>query len=76
MNALPLQNHDVTEQERLNWLRLSRTENVGPITFYKLIDMYGSAAEALNALPELSKKGGRKKAAPKKVAAKKKAAKK
>ena len=47
--------------EKLDWLRLIRTENVGPITFYKLIERYGSAAEALNALPELSKKGGRKK---------------
>lgn len=47
--------------EKLNWLRLSRTENVGPITFYRLVDYYGSASEALAALPELSKKGGRKK---------------
>ena len=43
------------------WLRLSRTENVGPVTFYQLIDHYGSAAEALEILPELSKRGGRKK---------------
>lgn len=49
------------EQEKLEWLRLSRTENVGPITFYKLIERYGTAGEALNALPELAKKGGRKK---------------
>jgi len=49
------------EKEKLEWLRLSRTENVGPITFYKLIDRYGTAAKALEALPELAKKGGRKK---------------
>jgi DNA processing protein len=47
--------------EKLEWLRLSRTDNVGPITFYKLIERYGTAAKALEALPELSKKGGRKK---------------
>jgi DNA processing protein len=47
--------------EKLDWLRLSRTENVGPITFYRLVDYYGSAAKALEALPELAKKGGRKK---------------
>ncbi|MFK7839589.1 MAG: DNA-processing protein DprA [Bdellovibrionales bacterium] len=47
--------------EKLNWLRLFRTENVGPITFYKLIDRYGSAGQALEALPELAAKGGRKK---------------
>lgn len=48
-------------EEKLDWLRLSRTENIGPITFYKLLEIYGSASSALNALPELSKKGGRKK---------------
>ncbi len=48
------------DQEKLNWLRLSRTENVGPITFYRLVQRFGSAGEALAALPELAKNGGRK----------------
>lgn len=48
-------------EEKLNWLRLSRTENIGPITFYRLLERYGSAAHALSALPALAKKGGRKK---------------
>lgn len=47
-------------KEKLDWLRLSRTENVGPITFYRLLERYGSAAKALEALPELSRKGGSK----------------
>ncbi len=47
--------------EKLDWLRLSRTENVGPITFYKLVERYGSAAKALEALPDLAQRGGRKK---------------
>lgn len=47
-------------EEKLAWLRLSRTENVGPITFYQLVNAYGSAIDALEALPELSKRGGRK----------------
>lgn len=51
----------LSETDRLQWLRLSRTENVGPITFYRLIEHYGSPQEALNALPELAKRGGRKK---------------
>jgi len=51
----------LTETEKLNWLRLIRTDNIGPITFYKLIEQYGTATKALEALPELSKKGGRKK---------------
>ena len=49
------------DAEKLNWLRLFRTENVGPITFYKLVERYGSAGEALDALPELAARGGRKK---------------
>jgi DNA processing protein len=47
--------------EKLAWLRLARTESVGPITFYRLVDSYGSASKALQALPELSKRGGRSK---------------
>ncbi len=51
----------MSDAEKLSWLRLSRTENVGPITFYRLMERYGSADEALRALPELSRRGGRKK---------------
>ncbi len=43
---------------RRDWLRLSQTENVGPATFRQLIGRYGSAAAALEMLPELSAKGG------------------
>src|SRR5712672_1749398 len=45
--------------ERLDWLRLIRTENVGPITFYQLLQRFGSAAVALEALPGFARKGGR-----------------
>jgi len=38
-----------------------RTENVGPITFHRLIQRYGSAAQALEALPHLAARGGRSK---------------
>ncbi len=47
------------EKEKIAWLRLIRTENVGPITFYQLLQRYGSATKAIDALPELSRKGGR-----------------
>ncbi len=50
---------EVSEAEKIAWLTLSRTENVGPITFYRLVDRYGSASAALKALPELAKRGGR-----------------
>jgi len=52
---------DMDKAEKLSWLQLIRTPSVGPITFYKLIEFYGSATNALDALPELAKKGGRKK---------------
>ncbi|MEZ5690245.1 MAG: DNA-processing protein DprA [Rickettsiales bacterium] len=42
-------------------LRLIRTQNVGPITFFNLIRKYGNSEKALKALPELSRLGGRKK---------------
>lgn len=47
--------------EKMAWLRLSRTENVGPVTFYRLVEAYGSARKAIEALPELAKRGGRSK---------------
>src|SRR5262249_24562606 len=45
--------------ERLDWLRLLRSENVGPITFHQLLQRFGSAAVALEALPGIARKGGR-----------------
>lgn len=59
MNQPLRANTPLSEAEKLSWLRLSRTDNVGPITFYRLVQRYGSASEALEALPELSKRGGR-----------------
>lgn len=61
MNLFSATQSAPTEQEKLHWLRLIRTDNIGPITFYKLIENFGSASEALHALPTLSKQGGRKK---------------
>jgi DNA processing protein len=37
-----------------------RTERVGPITFFQLLSRFGAAAAALDALPELAQRGGRK----------------
>ena len=45
--------------ERLDWLRLIRSENVGPITFYQLLARFGSAEAALAALPDFARRGGR-----------------
>lgn len=54
-------NAPLSEAEKLAWLRLFRSENIGPITFYRLVEYYGGAENALKALPELAKRGGRKK---------------
>jgi DNA processing protein len=44
--------------QRRDWLRLICSENVGPITFRQLINRFGSAAQALDALPDLARRGG------------------
>lgn len=44
--------------QRRAWLKLIRTENVGPVSFRQLINRYGSAARALDALPDLVRAGG------------------
>ena len=49
----------LTEPERLAWLRLIRSETIGPATFKELIAHCGSAAAAIEAAPELSARAGR-----------------
>ncbi|MSO71438.1 MAG: DNA-protecting protein DprA [Alphaproteobacteria bacterium] len=49
----------LSNQERIDRLRLIRTENVGPITFAQLLRRFGTASEALKALPLLARRGGR-----------------
>lgn len=49
----------LTDAGRRDWLRLARTENVGPVTFQQLITRYGEASLALAALPDLARRGGR-----------------
>ena len=48
----------LTDRQRIAWLRLIRSDNVGPSTFRELINHFGSADAALEALPELSRRGG------------------
>jgi len=56
--AIPPHRIVLSEAQRLNWLRLVRSENVGPATFRDLINHYGTAAAAIEALPELARRGG------------------
>ena len=51
-------NVEITYQERRDRLRLFRSQNVGPITYRQLLGHYRSAGEALDALPELSRRSG------------------
>ena len=46
------------EAERFARLRLARAERVGPVSFRQLLDRFGSAERALEALPDLVRKGG------------------
>jgi DNA processing protein len=48
----------LTDAERLDWLRLARSENVGPATFRRLLQRFGSAKLALERLPDLARRGG------------------
>jgi len=47
---------ELEPQERLDWLRLARTETIGPITFYALLRRFGSAHAALEAVPQLGRR--------------------
>jgi DNA processing protein len=49
---------ELTEAERLDRLRLIRSDNVGPRTFRSLLDHCGSAQAAIAQLPELARRGG------------------
>jgi DNA processing protein len=49
----------LTAAQRLDWLCLARSENVGPVTFRVLLHRFGSAEAALQALPGLARRGGR-----------------
>lgn len=50
---------ELSDRQRLAWLRLYRAENVGPAAFRDLINHCGSAEQALVMLPQLSTRGGR-----------------
>src|SRR6202171_3134001 len=48
----------LTDAQRIDWLRLIRSDNVGPRTFRSLINHFGSAHAALGRLPDLARRGG------------------
>ena len=52
----------LTDAQRIDWLRLIRSDNVGPRTFRSLVNHFGSARAALERLPDLARRGGASKA--------------
>ncbi len=46
-------------QALVAWLRLARTPQVGPVAFRGLLQRFGDAETALDALPVLARRGGR-----------------
>jgi DNA processing protein len=46
------------EAEKRAWLRLARTQNIGPSTFAALIARFGSARRAIEEVPNLARRGG------------------
>lgn len=49
---------ELTEADRIDRMRLIRSDNVGPRTFRSLVDHFGTARAALERLPELARRGG------------------
>ena len=49
----------LSQDEAFARIRLLRSPNIGPVSYAQLLARFGTAAEALEALPELGKKGGR-----------------
>ena len=48
----------LSDAQRVDWLRLIRSEHVGPRTFRSLVNHCGSAKAALERLPDLARRGG------------------
>lgn len=49
----------LSDEQRIDWLRLIRSEGIGPRTFRALVNRCGGAAAALEAMPDLARRAGR-----------------
>jgi DNA processing protein len=45
-------------RDRIARLRLIRTSGIGPVTYYQLLARFGTAEAALDAIPDLARRGG------------------
>ncbi len=57
MDAISTPTH-LSDAERLDRLRLIRSENIGPRTFQSLLRHFGDARTAIAQLPDLARRGG------------------
>ncbi len=58
--ARKMQNNHLDTKERIAWLRLARTSTIGPVAFGELLRRYGTAGNALAALPGIAARAGKK----------------
>jgi DNA processing protein len=58
MDTRTSQTTELTDVERIDRLRLIRSDNVGPRTFRSLVRHFGGARAALERLPDLARRGG------------------
>jgi DNA processing protein len=45
-------------EDQIARLRLIRSDNIGPVTYFQLLARFGSAAAAIDAIPDLAARGG------------------
>ena len=50
---------NLSSEQRIDWLRLIRTDGIGPATFRQLLDKFGDADEAIAQAPALARARGR-----------------
>ena len=48
----------ITHQEKFARIRLLRSSNIGPVSYFQLLNRFGDGQKAIAALPELAKRGG------------------
>ena len=54
----------LTREEKISWLRLARTDRVGPVAFSRLLSLFGNPETALKHLSQMAVNGGGKKIVP------------
>lgn len=47
----------LTDDQKISWLRLIRSDNISPATCRDMINYFGSAEQALEMIPELAQRG-------------------